>query len=211
AVYASAYRSLNAQVKAQLARDLTAIERTLLESPEELGELDEHGTVSLFRVDRDNEPIFVADNWKRTGFDAVLTTIPADKDHVHPVTAARRFRLETRTVRKDGREFRLAAAIDEEPAQHALADLGEILAIASPLAILIACIGGYFLAGRMLAPVAALAVKAQEITADRLSERLPGENPDDEIGRVGAGFTPTLPRVEESFQLLPPFTAHAQQ
>jgi signal transduction histidine kinase len=69
--------------------------------------------------------------------------------------------------------------------------------------------GGYFLAGRVLSPVKAVTRKAREIGADRLSERLPVENPDDEIGQLTAAFNETLSRLEASFERLRRFTADA--
>lgn len=209
AVYAYAYRSLNAQVKAQLSRDFASIERFARTDPGELGELDEHGVATLFRVDQDGERLFAASTWQRLGFDEAVTRMKPGKDHAHVVIADRRYRIEVRTVADGGRTYRVAAAADEEAAQHALRDLAEILPIASLLALLLACIGGYFLAGRMLAPVAAIARKARQITAERLSERLPIENPDDEFGKLAHVFNHTLARLEDSFRRLRQFTADA--
>lgn len=209
AVYAYAYRSLNAQVKAQLARDFASIDKLAREDPGELGELDEHGVVMLFRVDVDGKLLYAASGWQRLGFDEAVSRMPPGKDHAHVVIADRRHRIEIRSLVDSGRTYRLAAATDEEAAQHALSDLAEILAIAAPLALLVACIGGYFLAGRMLAPVAAIACKARQITAERLSERLPIENPDDEFGKLAHVFNHTLARLEDSFRRLRQFTADA--
>jgi len=209
AVYAYAYRSLNAQVKAQLARDFASIEKLAREDPGELGELDEHGVATLFWVDADGKLLYAASGLQRLGFEEAVSRMPPGKDHAHVVIAGRRYRIELRTLVDGGHTYRLAAATDEEAAQHALSDLAEILAIAAPLALLVACIGGYFLAGRMLAPVAAMASKARQITAERLSERLPIENPDDEFGKLAHVFNHTLARLEDSFQRLRQFTADA--
>lgn len=76
-------------------------------------------------------------------------------------------------------------------------------------ALLLALAAGYFLAGRVLSPVRSMAAKAEEITAERLSERLPVENPEDEFGRLATVFNQTLSRLEESFQSLRRFTADA--
>lgn len=209
AVYAYAYRSLNAQVKAQLARDFESIEKLVRTDPGELGELDDHGVATLFRVDRDGEMLFAASAWQRLGFDEAVSRMPSGKDHAHVVVADRRYRIEIRTLVDGENEHRLAAATDEEAAQHALDDLAKILAIASPLALLLACVGGYILAGRMLAPVAAIARKAREITAERLSERLPIENAGDEFGKLAHVFNHTLARLEDSFHRLRQFTADA--
>lgn len=91
-------------------------------------------------------------------------------------------------------------------------ELGEFLAgmgLGLPMAVLLACLGGYFLAGRALKPVGQMAAQAGRITAERLEERLPIENPDDELGRLGTVFNDTLARLERSFQSLRRFTADA--
>jgi heavy metal sensor kinase len=54
-----------------------------------------------------------------------------------------------------------------------------------------------------------MADKAKEITAERLEERLPVTNPDDEIGRMAAVFNETLGRLHASFENLRRFTSDA--
>ncbi|HYS79980.1 MAG TPA: ATP-binding protein [Anaeromyxobacteraceae bacterium] len=73
----------------------------------------------------------------------------------------------------------------------------------------LAIAGGWFLAGRVLAPVGAMAERARRITADSLGERLPIENPDDEFGGLATVFNETLARLQDSFERLRRFTADA--
>ena len=47
------------------------------------------------------------------------------------------------------------------------------------------------------------------ITAERLKERLPVDNPDDELGRLATVFNETLMRLESSFDQMRRFTADA--
>jgi len=54
-----------------------------------------------------------------------------------------------------------------------------------------------------------MADRARTITAERLSERLPVENPGDEVGRLAVVFNETLARLEQSFDRLRRFTADA--
>ncbi|GMV83597.1 MAG: two-component sensor histidine kinase [Planctomycetota bacterium] len=91
-------------------------------------------------------------------------------------------------------------------------ELGEFMAgmgFGLPVAVLLACGGGFFLAGRALKPVGKMAAQATTITAERLGERLPIENPDDELGKLGAVFNETLARLERAFDSLRRFTADA--
>jgi signal transduction histidine kinase len=52
-----------------------------------------------------------------------------------------------------------------------------------------------------------MADRARLITAERLSDRLPVENPDDEMGRLAVVFNETLGRLEASFEQMRRFTA----
>jgi len=54
-----------------------------------------------------------------------------------------------------------------------------------------------------------MAHKAERISAERLSERLPVENPDDELGQLAQAFNATLARLEGAFEQLRRFTADA--
>ena len=73
----------------------------------------------------------------------------------------------------------------------------------------IAAFGGYVLARRALAPVGAMADRARTITAERLGERLPVVNPDDELGHLAMVFNEAFARLERSFEQLRQFTADA--
>jgi heavy metal sensor kinase len=83
------------------------------------------------------------------------------------------------------------------------------MSLGLPAAVVLAGLGGFFLAGRALKPVGQMAARAETITADRLDERLPIQSPDDELGRLGTAFNETLARLERSFETLRRFTADA--
>lgn len=78
-----------------------------------------------------------------------------------------------------------------------------------PGALLVAGIGGYFMARRSLRPVANMAVRAETITAERLKERLPVHNPHDELGRLAHVLNDLMARLDTSFEQLKRFTADA--
>ena len=63
------------------------------------------------------------------------------------------------------------------------------------------------LARPALAPVERMTERARTITAERLSDRLPVDNPDDELGRLATVFNETLGRLEASFEQMRRFTA----
>ena len=103
----------------------------------------------------------------------------------------------------------MAAAIDESPVRDTLWTLAVILATGIPFAIALAIGGGYFLAGRVLSPVAAMAGRAREITAESLAKRLPVDNAQDEFGQLATVFNDTLSRLQDAFERLRRFTADA--
>ena len=84
-----------------------------------------------------------------------------------------------------------------------------VLLLGAPIGVLAAVLGGYSLARRALAPVDRMAERARTITAERLKDRLPVDNPDDELGRLATVFNETLGRLESSFEQMRHFTADA--
>jgi heavy metal sensor kinase len=103
----------------------------------------------------------------------------------------------------------IRVARSEEPMRHELWELSLILGAGLPLAVAVAGAGGYLVARRALAPVGAMAERARTITADRLGERLPIENEDDELGQLATVFNDTFGRLQASFEQLRRFTADA--
>jgi heavy metal sensor kinase len=81
--------------------------------------------------------------------------------------------------------------------------------VLGPLAVVGAAGAGYVIAGRALAPLSRMAERARTISADRLSERLPVENAQDELGQLATVFNETFARLEASFERLKRFTADA--
>ena len=82
-------------------------------------------------------------------------------------------------------------------------------AFSLPFAAALAITIGYLLARRALAPVSAMTERAKAITAEKLSERLPVQNPNDELGQLATVFNAAFSRLEQSFEQLRHFTADA--
>jgi len=85
----------------------------------------------------------------------------------------------------------------------------EAVAIAIPLALVLAGAGGYFLARKSLAPVVAMSGQATRISAERLDLRLPVANPRDELGQLATAFNALLSRLEAAFRQQRQFMADA--
>jgi heavy metal sensor kinase len=198
------------QIHGQLDRDFAVVARQAEDEPDELEELDEHGTVGLFAVRDGSALVHQSTGWPRLQLDTVIEqNLSARMTESRHGADGRWYLLSVGPSMGSGGRYRVAVARDEEGVRRALAGLSRTLALGYPLALLLAVAGGYLLAGRLLAPVGSMARKADEITADRLDERLPIENPDDEFGRLAAVFNRTLGRLQDSFERLRRFTADA--
>jgi heavy metal sensor kinase len=116
-------------------------------------------------------------------------------------------RIFTRRLPIRDQPYILQVGRAETGMRQELRELGVILALGFPIAIAVAGLGGYALARRALLPIERMTDRAQHITAERLGERLPVHNPDDEMGRLASVFNETLARLEESFGQMRRFTA----
>jgi two-component system, OmpR family, sensor kinase len=96
-----------------------------------------------------------------------------------------------------------------ETVTEELAMLRRVFLIAVPLALLLAGLGGFFLARKSLAPVVAMSERARQISAENLERRLPVANPRDELGRLASTFNELLARLDSSFDLQRQFMTDA--
>src|SRR5262245_34459552 len=87
--------------------------------------------------------------------------------------------------------------------------LRHVFLIAVPLALLLAGLGGFFLARKSLAPMVAMSERARQISAENLERRLPIANPRDELGQLADTFNELLARLDASFNLQRQFMADA--
>jgi two-component system OmpR family sensor kinase len=81
--------------------------------------------------------------------------------------------------------------------------------LANPLAILLASLGGYFLARKSLAPVVAMGNQCETIGAANLDERLTELDPRNELGTLALSFNNLLSRLQTSFEIQRRFMADA--
>ena len=122
-------------------------------------------------------------------------------------TSGAPLRVLTRRGRIASRPVVIQVARSEEAMRQQLRDLVLILLLGFPLAVATAGLGGYAVARRALAPIERMTERAQTITADRLSDRLPVANPDNELGSLAKVFNATLGRLQASFDQMRRFTA----
>jgi signal transduction histidine kinase len=84
-----------------------------------------------------------------------------------------------------------------------------LLILALPIALLAAAFAAYFVAGRALSPLEAMASRAENITANNLSERLTVIDESDELGHMARVLNQLLERLERAFGAMKRFTADA--
>jgi heavy metal sensor kinase len=196
---------LYAGLDAQLGREIATIDKVYREEPQELKDLASHWGVTLFQVDEGGSVRYQTEGWEQDGLARALQTGGSALPSSWLAPNGRRYRVQY----VSGSSYRVAAAIEETSLRDTLRTLAVILAMGIPFAVGLAIAGGYFLAGRVLAPVGAMADKAREITAESLAERLPVDNKEDEFGRLATVFNDTLSRLQDAFERLRRFTADA--
>jgi heavy metal sensor kinase len=196
---------LYAGLDAQLGQEVATIGKVYREEPDELKDLASHWGITLFQVDEGGDIRLQTEAWEREELSGALQTGGSTSPLSWTAPDGRRYRVQS----VSDSSYRVAAAVDENSLQDTLWTLAVILAMGIPFAAGLAIAGGYFLAGRVLSPVGAMAQKAREITAESLAKRLPVDNARDEFGQLATVFNDTLSRLQDAFERLRRFTADA--
>ncbi|HEX8186441.1 MAG TPA: HAMP domain-containing sensor histidine kinase [Blastocatellia bacterium] len=93
--------------------------------------------------------------------------------------------------------------------QQAQRQLLFLLAISNPVALLLASLGGLWIANKALRPVDRLTRAAERIGRGNLKERVEEGGSNDEIGRLAATFNEMISKLEQAFERERRFTADA--
>jgi heavy metal sensor kinase len=140
-------------------------------------------------------------------------TIPVGEPRLYtaPAEGAEGQRVATRRVKisEAAPPYLIAVSQPLETVTGGLAMLRSVFLIAVPLALLLAGLGGSFLARKSLAPVVVMSEQARQIGAENLERRLPVANPRDELGQLASTFNELLARLGASFDLQRQFMADA--
>jgi heavy metal sensor kinase len=128
---------------------------------------------------------------------------------VHGPAGKSRFRTMARPLAAVGRTYTLVVLQSLHPQMEMMEYIRNTFLWAIPIALFAASIGGYFLARKSLAPVAAMAAQARGMGASNLQSRLPVANERDELGQLALSFNQLLERIEASFEQQRRFMADA--
>jgi len=112
-------------------------------------------------------------------------------------------------VQRDGRRLLLIVGDTRQNDLETLASFRNELLIAGPIALLLASLAGYLLAGIALRPVEAMRSRAEAISAATPGERLPVPATHDELERLGVTLNEMLDRLEDALRRERDFVADA--
>jgi heavy metal sensor kinase len=116
--------------------------------------------------------------------------------------------LATRAERS-GRRVVLVVGATQSNGAETLASFRDELLIAGPIALILASLAGYFLAGLSLRPVESMRRRAAAISAETPGGRLPVPATRDEIERLGETLNEMLARLESALERERDFVADA--
>lgn len=120
-----------------------------------------------------------------------------------------RLRAASVKVPSIGATYRVSANESMSPFYSELATLREILFITVPVCLILAALGGYFLAKKSVAPVLSMARTADQISSYNLDRRLTVTNDKDELGFLAETFNRLFARLQEAFRQQRQFMADA--
>ncbi|HYM56418.1 MAG TPA: ATP-binding protein [Solirubrobacteraceae bacterium] len=113
---------------------------------------------------------------------------PGDEDNAS--------RLLATPVRAQGQRLLVVVGASLEDRNEAVSNLGALLLIGGPAALLLASLAGYGLAAAALRPVESMRRRASEIQSTEPGRRLPVSPAPDEISRLGDTLNEMLARLE---------------
>jgi len=119
------------------------------------------------------------------------------------------FRALARPFPAAGHSYTVVVLQSLHPQIEMMDDIRNTFIGAIPIALLLASLGGYFLARKSLAPVAAMASQARGMSASNLQSRLEVSNGRDELGQLAMTFNQLLERLETAFEQQRRFMADA--
>ena len=210
------WKQLNIELKARLQDDVVAAEsflkrdndgRLVWDSHHEL----QHGPERWIEVRSPDGKLLYRNFTQELFFSLPPIMGAAHKKNFQPfyLTDGRQLLLIREIHLVEGKQVEILAARSLDRISEEMGHLLLVQILLFPVAVLLALVGGYFVAGQVLSPLKRIIARMQVISADRLSERLPVNNPDDELGQLSMAFNDLLAKLDRSFEQMKLFTADA--
>ena len=159
----------------------------------------------------------VLDASRPLGDERVLTTAELDRAVRGPMFADRpsvrgldeRARLLALPVERHGERLVVLVGTTRENRAETLSSLRTAFLVGGALALVLAGLGGYLLAGAALRPIETMRRRAAAISADSLDERLPVPRSRDEVAALSITLNEMLERIGEGVERERRFVADA--
>lgn len=221
---AGAWVAMRASMRAAVDHDLEQRIRDVREfTAQELGfgeaelleELQEHSLLGLggglLQIsDANGRVLFRSGRLKDTRLDLIEPrSSDRDTQFASRVAGSEPVRVAARIVEVKGRRFAIQVAEPMHEFNESLERFEAMLLILAPCFLLLASAGGFWMAGRALAPVDRITNDARAIRAGNLSARLAMPRVRDELGRLTETLNEMLDRIEAEVKRIVQFTADA--
>ena len=104
----------------------------------------------------------------------------------------------------------LRGVVSEEQTRAEMSSITRLSLVLMPLLLILAVIGGYIVAGRMLRPIRKISETAEEIgNGSDLKKRIDVGAGQDELHQLAAGFNSMFERLDQAFEIEKQFTSDA--
>ncbi|MBV9494178.1 MAG: HAMP domain-containing protein [Acidobacteria bacterium] len=219
--YAVAQRQIQLSTDAAIASSARNLTASLVDEASELGgalPASAIGEILTEYRENDSAILILSPDGRELAAHATPLGRAVDRELLRQRFAARAFgfatlanglRLYLTPLPIGSETFAIAIVHSAATQEKTLRDLRQSMYFTLPLALLVASLGGYFLARKSLAPVSRINAKARAIGATNLSERVEVDDPRDELGELAATLNDLLGRLEQSFSAQRRFMADA--
>ncbi len=176
----------------------------LVESGESYAQLiDTRGHVAQATSPLGRSPILTSEELSKARHETIFATRASVPGLDEPS------RLLATPVRRGGRRLVLLVGATRQNGIETLSSFRDELVVAGPIALILASLAGYLLAGLSLRPVETMRRRAARISAETPGERLPVPETRDEVERLAETLNAMLERLESALARERDFVADA--
>lgn len=193
---------LDVRSRSELARLTSYLQEEGLSTSEEM---EEPGYEPYLIKGSDGGTLYASSTWKGLGLPDD-PRVPATGDASTAGDSQRRIASVQFTCA--GQDLVAFVALDSGEVHRSLSILLAVLLGGTAIALVGALFLGYWLAGRALAPVAALAHAAERVGVGNLAARLPAGPANDEFDRLAVAFNAVLERLQTAIDELRRFSSN---